>query len=154
MADIASQLRGGEACRPAIDWVKAEGFATFQEVWDNCERGDWLLWFVHILGVNPQLVVRTAIECARVVADTPAAAGRSELHREVAHAQAIDRPDASHVKRARRMVEIASHRHMLAAPDLAVLQSMVEIVRRRIPWALVEAQIEIADGAVVRKIDQ
>lgn len=154
MADIATQLRGAEACRPALEWIQAEGYSELREVWDNCERGDWLLWFVHILGVNPQLVMQTAIECARVVADTPRGRRRSDLAFELARAEAVQQPDASHVKRARRMVELASHRHLLAAPDMGALKSMVDIVRQRIPWPLVEAQVEIRGGAVVRKIDE
>ncbi len=64
MADIASQLRGANACARALEW--AAGFDNFKDAWNGCERGDWLLWFAHILDVQPQLVTQVAFACERV----------------------------------------------------------------------------------------
>ena len=30
------------ACSDAVKW--ADQFKSMQEVWDNCKRGDWMLW--------------------------------------------------------------------------------------------------------------
>lgn len=152
MADIATQLRGAEACKPALEWIEAEGYSDLREVWDNCERGDWLLWFLYILGVNPQLVVSTAIECARLAADTPRGKLRGDLVDELTLAESWAQVDASHVKRALRMIEIAAHRDLQSAPDMRVLRSMVAIVRQRIAWPMVAAQVEVADGKIVRNV--
>ena len=145
---LVDALRGAEACKPALAWI--EQYSTFEDAWDGCHRGDWLLWFAHILGVNPHLVVQTAIRCAQLGLKS------KKLIVEVALAITwkAEEIDSSRIKRARWMVELASHRGFAGPPDMDVLQSMVEVVRQQIPWSLVKAQIEIIDGKLVRKIDQ
>lgn len=32
------------ACKDSRDWVRIEDYATFAEVWDACERPDWMRW--------------------------------------------------------------------------------------------------------------
>ncbi len=151
---ILAELRGAEACKPALEWIKAEGYTDLRDVWDNCKRGDWLLWFVYILDVDPKLIVRTAIECARIVVDTPRGQRRKELLDDVALAESWLPADikSEHAKLARQMVEVASHHGRFAGPDLDVLQSMVEIVRQRIPWATVEARVKVVDGKLMRNV--
>ncbi len=52
------------ACEPAIEW--ASQFTTAQEVWDKCERVDWLLWWCGHTGDNLQSIRKVA----RSIADS------------------------------------------------------------------------------------
>jgi len=39
-----------DGCAPAVKWLAArEG--TLEQAWDDCPRGDWLLWLAHRVGV-------------------------------------------------------------------------------------------------------
>ena len=57
------------ACLEAVEW--ASHFKTLQEVWDKCERGDWMLW---LLGEQAggsrsksfKKLVITTCKCARL----------------------------------------------------------------------------------------
>ena len=57
------------ACSEAVEW--AEQFKNIQEAWDNCERGDWMLWLVGKQAVGSRTksrkkLVLAACECARL----------------------------------------------------------------------------------------
>ena len=52
------------ACRDAINWC---GSRSVKEAWEECDRGDWLLWVAAKLGVDRKLIVLAACDCARTV---------------------------------------------------------------------------------------
>ena len=45
-----------KACEAGRDY--AMGFKTMAEVWDNCPRGDWLLWILQKLRITPERELR------------------------------------------------------------------------------------------------
>jgi hypothetical protein len=56
----------GEAVKNALD------YKTSQELWDNCERGDWMLWLIGKLSGESESekrkgLVLAACECARLM---------------------------------------------------------------------------------------
>ena len=54
------------ACRDGAKW--ANQYKTLAEVYDNCERGDWLLWMLrHAKKINKRQAVQIAIFCAERV---------------------------------------------------------------------------------------
>ena len=55
----------GESLKDALN------YKTSQELWDNCKRGDWMLWLIGRLSGEPgsdrrKKLVTTACECARL----------------------------------------------------------------------------------------
>ena len=57
------------ACREAMDWAK--DYESFQDCWNKCERGDWLLWLCGRLSSKPESdgrkkLVWVACQCARL----------------------------------------------------------------------------------------
>jgi hypothetical protein len=52
------------ACADATRWV---GERSLEEAWEECPRGDWLLWYAQKVGVDRRLLVRAACACARQV---------------------------------------------------------------------------------------
>ena len=66
------QLEKLGACQEAIDWLKNGNFKTFQEAWDKCERGDWMLWLLGKLCGSPRTKSRKKLalcscDCAWLV---------------------------------------------------------------------------------------
>ncbi len=68
-----AQLAALRACDPAVEWAAAQHAAglTYQQAWDACDRGDWMLW---LLGRTTRSapwsderkpLVAAAMECAR-----------------------------------------------------------------------------------------
>jgi hypothetical protein len=56
-------LTKNEACDDGHNY--AMGFQTMAEVWDNCPRGDWLLWILDKMEITPQRELRLfACRCA------------------------------------------------------------------------------------------
>ena len=51
--DFLTQKKACEAGR-----CYAMGFKTMAEVWDNCPRGDWLLWILKKLQITPERELR------------------------------------------------------------------------------------------------
>lgn len=54
-----------DACEPAIEWAKNK---TWEEIYRQCERGDWLLWLFQKM--NPgdlQLITLAKARCANTV---------------------------------------------------------------------------------------
>ena len=65
----SKKLKKMDACSRAVEW--ADKFKTSQEVWDACERGDWMLWLLGKLSGLPRSksrkkLVLTACKCARL----------------------------------------------------------------------------------------
>jgi len=57
------------ACEEAV--LDAHNYKTSQELWDDCERGDWMLWLIGKLSGEPEndkrkKLVLTTCECARL----------------------------------------------------------------------------------------
>jgi hypothetical protein len=52
------------ACKDAIDWA---GDMTIEQVWETCDRGDWMLWLAAEVGVEKRLLVLTGAHCANTV---------------------------------------------------------------------------------------
>lgn len=62
-------LKRLNACSEAIEW--AEQYPTLQQAWDNCERGDWMLWLAGKQSGEPgtdkrRKLVLCACDCARL----------------------------------------------------------------------------------------
>jgi hypothetical protein len=67
--DYINRIKRLGACEEAIK--DAHEYETSQELWDKCERGDWLLWLIGKLSGKPESdsrrkLVLTACKCARL----------------------------------------------------------------------------------------
>ena len=57
------------ACQEAVEWAKQ--FNNIQEAWNNCKRGDWMLWLLGKQAGSPRSksrkeLVLIACKCARL----------------------------------------------------------------------------------------
>ena len=63
MTRLQGHLAAIGACMGAREWA---GDRTAAQVWDECERADWLLWWAGTMGRNShQKIVLTVVTCAR-----------------------------------------------------------------------------------------
>jgi hypothetical protein len=53
------------ACHEAIEYVKTQKSAIL--AWENCPRGDWMLWLASCLGVDKRLLTLAKGRCAQTV---------------------------------------------------------------------------------------
>ncbi len=63
------QLEKLDACKPAIYWVSQQD--STQQAWQDCPRGDWMLWLLGKLSgpvgsESRKKLVLTVCECARL----------------------------------------------------------------------------------------
>jgi hypothetical protein len=63
------KLKKLNACSEAIQWAEQQD--NEQQAWDDCHRGDWMLWLCGKLSGEPEsegrkLLVLAACECARL----------------------------------------------------------------------------------------
>jgi len=54
-----------DGCAEAIDWLAARD-GTLEQAWDDCERGDWLLWLALRVGVPDAAYTAASEVFARV----------------------------------------------------------------------------------------
>lgn len=52
-------------CEEALDFRKE--FKTFEEAWEKCSRGDWMLWIAARIGVDHRLLTLAKAMCAKTV---------------------------------------------------------------------------------------
>ena len=55
-------LKKIRACNVAVPWARQ--YSTLKECWDNCERGDHLLWFAERIGIDHKILVLSSCDCA------------------------------------------------------------------------------------------
>lgn len=60
---ILAKLKALEACDEAIDWVDDRSLV---EIWNDCERRDWLFWLLAQCNIERKTLVLIACECARL----------------------------------------------------------------------------------------
>ena len=57
-----------EKYKPCIEAIKyRKKFKTFKEAWDNCPRGDWMLWIAAKLEVNHRQLTLAKAYCTETV---------------------------------------------------------------------------------------
>ena len=52
-----------EVCPEAVDWLEENQGFSFEELWEKCERADWMLWFCAQIGVHHKSLISAAIDC-------------------------------------------------------------------------------------------
>ena len=48
--ELITTIKKLSACRDSIEWLSSQD--NLQQAWEDCERGDWLLWLVARLNIN------------------------------------------------------------------------------------------------------
>ena len=64
---FSEQLKMIGVCEEAIGWVEENNYTTLEEAWQNCHRGDWMLWFAAKQGANLRKLVLAKARCAKLV---------------------------------------------------------------------------------------
>jgi hypothetical protein len=65
MKNQIKKLEKLDPCDDALVWVKEQ--EGRQQAWDDCERGDWMLWLLgKLCGDDRRELVLTACDCARL----------------------------------------------------------------------------------------
>ena len=65
--ELIEKLKELGLCGEAIDWVKENNY-DLNQVWENCHRGDWLIWLlVKTKSLTKKEEVAVALECAKTV---------------------------------------------------------------------------------------
>ena len=59
------KLKRLNACGDAIVWVKTQ--KSIPLAWQNCERGDWMLWLAKKLDVDDKKLTMGKAMCAKQV---------------------------------------------------------------------------------------
>ena len=66
-SDLIIRARSYNACGDSIEWLETlPGDQPAQATWEQCPRGDWLLWFAAKAGVERKTVVLAACAAARL----------------------------------------------------------------------------------------
>jgi len=63
--ELLTKIEELKACKDAVVWVTDLETDLASEAWDQCQRGDWLLWLAGELGADRKLLVSAACACAR-----------------------------------------------------------------------------------------
>ena len=60
-----TKLEKIDACSDAIEWVATQ--KNYKEAWQNCVRGEWMLWLAKMLKVNDRKLTLAKFKCANQV---------------------------------------------------------------------------------------
>ena len=97
---LVTFLKKNHACAPSLEWLQSR---TLAEVWEQCERGDWLLWLAAKAGVDRKRLVMAACACARLaLVHVPPGEERPRVAIETAEAWCRGEATIEQVKEARR----------------------------------------------------
>lgn len=102
MKDHTKELNNLNACEGALEF--ADKYGSLQEAWDNCEHGDWMLWYLGKKSGPPESnsrkkLVLCVCKCARLAWEQMPEEGRKAI--EIAEKYAKDEgPTLNDVKKA------------------------------------------------------
>ncbi|MCK9457043.1 MAG: hypothetical protein M0R31_07095 [Candidatus Riflebacteria bacterium] len=60
-------LKSNQACNEGMEWIEENNIQSLEEVWNTCERGDWLLWMAEMLCVDQRKLMMCGALCAHTV---------------------------------------------------------------------------------------
>ena len=63
--DISPVLKKGVACEEGLKYFHSQ--QSFKDAWNNCPRGDWMLWLANKLKINEQTLYLAKGYCAKTV---------------------------------------------------------------------------------------
>jgi hypothetical protein len=63
IVNLTKLLLEFNAHKETVNWFSNR---DAKEAWNDCKRGDWLLWFASRLGIDRKLIVHTACDCAQL----------------------------------------------------------------------------------------
>ena len=110
--ELRKHLASRYACKEAMEWL---GDRDSQQMWAECPRPDWLLWYVNP-HVSRQELVLAVCDCAETaLINVPAGEDRPRLAIETARSWAIGEADMGSVKKAASEAYAASYGVTLAA---------------------------------------
>ena len=124
------------ACQPALKWL---GKRNSDEMWEQCKRPDWMLWWVAPYVPRQELVL-ILCQCARL-ARPHVAAGELRPLRTIETAEAWTRGEAT-LKEVRRAADAAdaaavaafiAAAHASDAAGSAAQSRMCELIRQKWP---------------------
>lgn len=92
---LSTLLRATSACEEAREWAKP--YATLQEAWDVCPRGDWMLWLCAAVEMEHPAFKQIAYACANMALRDASKALRAAASESLVanHAKALRRHAAS-----------------------------------------------------------
>jgi len=61
--DLDALLTRLGACHEAREWAAGK---TLKQAWNECHRGDWLLWLAGMLDIDRKVLVQATCACARL----------------------------------------------------------------------------------------
>lgn len=122
------------ACNEALEW--ASQYTTAQQIWDNCERADWLLWWAARTEANShQQIVLVSCQCARrALKYVPEGEDRPRLAIEAAEAWATNPTEEAARAAARAAVWAAAQAAARTAEAAARAAEAAEAAARA-AWA-------------------
>ena len=100
-----TKLEKLNACSEAVKWVASQ--KDYKTAWQNCERGDWMLWLAWMLKVDDRKLTLTNFKCANqvrhlmkdkrsiVALDAKERYGKGEISRDELNAYVISAADAA-----------------------------------------------------------
>lgn len=54
-----------EAYSEVIEWLEEHPGYTSQDLWEKCERGDWMLGLCALMGLHPKSIISAAMDCTK-----------------------------------------------------------------------------------------
>ena len=147
-----AKLREMNACAEALEYL--EGFETIQDAWDNCGRGDWMLWLCGRKSGAPwsegrRKLVRTSCRCARLVYDLMPEESKKALvlFERWSDGEEISREELDAV----RYAAVAAHAAAYAAADAAAYAAAAAVAVAYAAAAYAAAADAAADAAALKK---
>ena len=62
--DLIRYLKSIDACEDGIEYI---GSQSPEEAWNNCDRGDWMLFFAQKRSIDLRVLTKVKVECVKLV---------------------------------------------------------------------------------------
>lgn len=61
---LIEKLNSMIACEEGVDYIQNQ---SAKEAWENCDRGDWMLWIAQARRIDLKILTGAKVKCARLV---------------------------------------------------------------------------------------
>lgn len=143
---MKTEIEKYRPCTEAVEFRRQH--KSFKNAWNNCPRGDWMLWIAQRTGVDEKLLIKAKALCAKTVIHL-----MKDDHSKAAVQAALDYSDGKITKKELKNAAADDYAAYTAADAYAAAYAYVVDAKRKKQKQTADICREVLTEAILEKLE-